>query len=87
MGITGVRALVSKMPSSPTTDFIVFNVRVMDLNCCLKLSGGPIHCCLQLLHSTRYTKYITLQDLQCNSPLTKYLLPLTVQLNMFSKTI
>ena len=87
MGITGVAAWVSKMPSSPTMDFIGFNVRVMDLNCCLKLSAEPIYCCLQLLHSTRYTKYITLQDLQCNSPLTKYLLPVTVQLNMFSKTI
>ena len=45
------------------------------LNRCLKLSAEPIYCCLQLLHST---KYITLQELQCNSPLTKYFLPVTL---------
>ena len=30
MGITGVTAYVIKMPSSPTTIFVSFNVRLMD---------------------------------------------------------
>ena len=54
------------------------------LNRCLILSAQPIYCCLQLL---RYTKYITLQEFQWNSLLTKYFLPVTLQVNMFLKTI
>ena len=84
MGITGVTAYVIKMPSSPTTIFVSFNVRLWILSHCLKLSVEPRYCCLQLLNST---KYIALQELQCNSLLTKYFLPVTVKVNMFSKTI
>ena len=84
MGITGVTAYVIKMASSPTTIFVSFNVRLIDLKLLFELSAESIYCCLQLLHST---KYITLQELQCNSPLTKYFLPVTVQVNMFSMIV
>ena len=84
MGITEVTAYVIKMASSPTTIFVSFNVRLIDFKLLFELSAESIYCCLQLLHST---KYITLQELQCNSPLTKYFLPVTVQVNVFKNHI
>ena len=84
MGIAGVTAYVIKMPRCATTIFVSFNVRLMDPKPLFELSAEPIYCCVQLLHST---KYITLKELQCNSPLTKYFLPVTVQVIMFLKTI
>ena len=58
------RKMLLKMPSSLKTIFLGLKVKLMDLNHCLKLSSEPIYSCLQLLHST---KYITFQELQCNS--------------------
>ena len=76
--------MLLKWLAVPQRSLLVLMSDLWILNRCLKLSAEPIYCCLQLLHST---KYITLQELQCSSPLTKYLLPVTVQVNMFSKTI
>ena len=84
MGITGVTAYVIKMPSSPTTIFVSFNVRLMDPKPLFEIKCRAY---ILLFTITASTKYITLQELQCNSPLTKYFLPVTVQVNIFSKTI
>ena len=80
MGITGVTAYVIKMLSSPTTIFVSFNVRLMDPKPLFEIKCRTYILLFTILHST---KYITLQELQSKSPLTKYFSTVFVQVNMF----
>ena len=77
-------SILNNVSSSPTTTFVTFNVRLTDPKPLFEIKSRAYILLFTIIHST---KYITLQELQCNSHLTKYFLPFTVQVNMFSKTI
>ena len=77
MGITGVTTYVIKMPRSPTTIFVSFNFRLMDPKPLFKIKYRAY--ILLFIIATFYQIYNI-------KYLTKYFLPVTVQVNMFSKT-
>ena len=62
MGITGVTACVIKMPSSPTTIFVSFNVRLMDPKPMMKSYDEKYE-----ERSEEYRKYLIARDYQTES--------------------